>query len=150
MLILRALTWRGLGCFLAVALAGCSDPYSGRMELSGTITLEGQPLKDGRIDFYPIDGQDTQSGCLIEKGEYRIERKNGVKPGKYLVRISSGDGRTPTNEEAGNPGGSTNIISVDRIPEEWNTASKQQIEVKADDPNQFNFEIPKANPRAKR
>jgi hypothetical protein len=79
-----------------------------------------------------------------------------LKPGKYLVRLTSGDGKTiarvgvredknPPKELAAAPGGSTNIVSMDRIPEEWNIRSKQEREVKANGVNRFDFDIPSAN-----
>lgn len=133
-------------CVCAIALTSCSDPYAGREAVTGAITLEGQPLADGMILFDPVDGQDTASGASIENGEYKVERSAGLKPGKYRVRITSADGKTPTNdEEAGGPGGS-NIVSVDRIPPEYNEQSQQQVEIKAGGPNKFDFGIPKARP----
>jgi hypothetical protein len=135
---------------MVAALTGCSDPYAGLQEITGSVKLVGEPLKDGSIAFVPLDGQGTQSGGPITNGEYIVPRKNGLKPGKYLVRITSGDGRTPSNEEAGNPGGSTNIVSVDRIPDEWNGKSKQEVVVKSNAVNKFDFEIPNMNPRARR
>jgi hypothetical protein len=136
----------------AVAVAGCADPYAGRMEISGTVNLEGKPLKEGSIQFVPLDEKvGTQTGGPIANGEYKIPREGGLKPGKYLVRITSGDGKTPADEEAGNPGGSTNIVSFDRIPPDWNVNSKQEVVVKSPGPNQFDFAIPKANtPRPRR
>jgi hypothetical protein len=147
---------------LAVLWTGCSDPYAGRMEVSGSVTLEGKPLPDGSILFFPLDQQETPGGAPIVNGEYDIPRQNGLKPGKYLVRITSGDGKTmarvgarrdknPPKEQAAAPGGSTNIVSMDRIPEEWNIRSKQEREVKANSVNRFNFDIPSANgPRKNR
>jgi hypothetical protein len=133
-----------------LALAGCSDPYAGQMEVTGTVKLKGQPLKEGMILFVPLNeqgtdrgNQSTESGAMIVDGEYKIPREKGLKPGKYLVRITSGDGKTPSNEEAGNPGGSTNIVSVDRIPPEWNTQSDQKVEVKSSGPNKFDYDIPR-------
>jgi hypothetical protein len=147
----RRTLWLGPVVFaLAAASAGCSDPYPGLNEVSGTVTLQGQPLKSGTISFVPLDNQGSQSGTTIENGAYLIPRKAGLKAGKYLVQITSGDGQTPANEEtAGAPGGSTNIVSVDLIPEDWNTKSKQQVEVKAG-ANKHDFAIPNANPRARR
>jgi hypothetical protein len=120
------------------------------MALSGTVTLEGEPLKDGSIRFIPQDGQDTQEGAGITNGEFSIDRKHGLKPGRYLVQITSGDGKTPAREEDIAGPSSTNIVSVDRIPDDWNTNSKQQIEMKSDGPNKFPFEIPHVNPRLKK
>jgi hypothetical protein len=117
------------------------------MEVTGAVTLQGQPLKDGSITFVPLANQGTQSGAAITDGAYAIPRSAGLKPGKYLVQITAGDGKTPADEEAGNPGGSTNIVSMDLIPEDWNVKSKQEVEVKPAGPNRFDFAIPKANTR---
>ena len=136
--------------FCLALAAGCSDAYSGRREISGMIKLQDQPLKEGSITFLPLDGQETQSGAPIQNGEYKLPRKNGLMPGKYRVQITSGDGKTPTEEQAGAPG-SSNIVSVDLIPEDWNVNSKQQIEVKSSGDNKFNFDIPNINtPKKKR
>jgi hypothetical protein len=135
----------------ALILTGCSDPYAGRMALSGSVTLEGQPLDGASISFEPMDkGVETRAGGEVKNGRFTIPRESGLKPGKYLVRLTAGDGKTPANEEAGAPGGSTNIISVDRIPEDWNVNSKQEVDVKADGSNTFEFSIPKANPKARK
>jgi hypothetical protein len=139
-------------CLVAAALAGCSDPYAGRMQVSGAVKLEGQPLDRGSIQFVALEEQsDTQrAGATIKDGAFTIPRKDGLKPGKYMVRITSGDGKTIDNpEEAAGPGGSSNIVSVDRIPEDWNVNSKQQVEVKANETNHFDFPIPNLNPRLK-
>jgi hypothetical protein len=131
-------------------LAGCSDSLGGRMAVSGAVKLEGQPLKDGSIDFVPLDGQDTQSGAGITNGTYSVPRDHGLKPGKYLVRLTSGDGKTPDREEDIAGPSSSNIVSVDRIPPEWNTDSKQQVDVKSSGGNHFDFDIPNINPRLKK
>ena len=137
-------------CFLlAAALAGCSD-YGGRLAVRGAVTLQGQPLTKGVIAFIPLDGQGTQSGSPVVDGAYSVPRQSGLKPGKYLVHLSAGDGKTPHDDEAGNPGGSTNIVSFDLIPEEWNVRSTQQVEVKKDGDNKFNFHVPRANAPKKR
>jgi hypothetical protein len=117
------------------------------MEVSGAVTLQGKPLEKGVIRFAPLDKQDTESGAPIANGAYKIPRKSGLKPGKYLVQITSGDGKTPNDEEAGNPGGSTNIVSLDLIPEDWNTRSTQQVEVKSSGGNKLDFAIPNINKR---
>ena len=125
---------------------GCSGRYGGRADVTGTVTLEGQPLKEGTIDFSPLDQQGTFSGAKIIDGNYAMTKGDGLQPGKYLVRISSGDGKTPaSDEEIAAPGGSTNIVSIDLIPPEYNVASKEEREVKAGAVNKFDFNIPMAN-----
>jgi hypothetical protein len=150
MLSRRTLFLRATAAVLAVALAGCSDSSGGRQAIAGGVKLAGRPLEQGQILFFPLDGQDTQGGAAVVNGSYKIERQHGLKPGKYLVRLTSGDGKTPVNEEAGAPGGSTNIVSVDLIPEDWNVRSTHEIEVTAKGPNQFDFAVPNVNPKAKR
>jgi hypothetical protein len=135
---------------VAAVLAGCSGSSSGRVEVSGGVKLQGQPLRDGAIRFVPLDGQDTVSGAPVVGGKYAIPRRNGLKPGKYLVQLTSGDGPAPANEEAAAPGGSANVVSADRIPEDWNVRSRQQVEVRPDAANRFDFEVPYANMRKRR
>ena len=114
------------------------------------MTLAGQPIKAGTITFFPMENQGTQSGAAIENGSYTVPKQSGLKPGKYRIEITAGDGKTPNIEEAGGPGGSTNIVSVDLVPEDWNTKSKREVVVQSKGPNTFNFEIPNVNPRARR
>lgn len=131
---------------LAVASPGCSDQYAGQNEVSGNVTLEKQPLKEGSISFVPLESQGTITGAGIKDGVYKVPRQSGLKPGKYLVRITAGDGKTPAtdDENAGGPGGNSNIVSVDIIPEEWNANSKKEVEVKSGS-NKFDFDIPNRN-----
>jgi hypothetical protein len=129
---------------LAVWIVGCSDPYAGRNSVTGTVTLEGAPLKKGLIQFLPTANQGTESGAVIEDGKYEILREGGLKPGLYLIRITAADGKTPAQEEIGGPSGNTNLLTVDLVPEEWNTKSEKTVEVKASGPNVFDFAIPVA------
>jgi hypothetical protein len=63
--------------------------------VTGTVKLKGQPLKEGFISFSPLENQNTQAQVLIASGSYRMEQKHGLRPGKYLIRVSAGDGKTP-------------------------------------------------------
>jgi hypothetical protein len=135
---------------LAFALAlvvGCGDGHGGRMEVTGTVKLKGQPIKDGAlIEFSPLDNQATGVNAVVTGGAFSVPRKNGLQPGKYLVRVTAGDGKTPeppTDPDAPpGPAGGTNIVSKDLVPADWNVKSKQQVTVTQDGPNTFNFDIP--------
>jgi hypothetical protein len=133
-----------IGC-ACVVLTGCGPDYGDRVEVKGTIKLKGAPLDRGIIEFMPISGdRATQSGTVIANGSYAIPRESGLVPGKYRVIITAGDGRTPANaspDEAPGPTGA-NIVSRDRIPAEYNTNSKQQVEVTKKSPNVFDYSIP--------
>ena len=146
----------GVIVFNLALVAGCSDSLGGRMGVTGRVNLKGEPLNDGSIYFVPLDGQDTQSGAPIVNGQYQVPQKNGLKPGKYLVRLTAGDGRTIANEAIDDPhplpgpGGKRNIVSMDRIPAEWNVKSNKEVIVKSDGGNQFDFDIPNVNTPRKR
>ena len=130
-------------------LAGCSNPPDGRMEVSGTVKLKGQPIKDGAIVlFEPLENQDTAGNATVTGGKFTIPRATGLKPGRYLVRVTAGDGKTAVNpvdpESPPGPGGrgTTNIISKDLVPPAWNVNSKEQVNVTKDGPNKFDLDIP--------
>ncbi|NBO91302.1 MAG: hypothetical protein EBV06_03145 [Planctomycetia bacterium] len=128
-----------LGCLTLVI--GCTD-YDGRVEVTGTVKLKGQPLKEGFISFSPLENQNTQAQVLIASGSYRMEQKHGLRPGKYLIRVSAGDGKTPYLTD-GPPGpGGTNIISKEIVPADWNINSKQERTVNNQSPNKIDFDIP--------
>ena len=141
---LRAVKWI-LPALLTIVVFGCGPKYGGRQEIKGTIKLKGQLLDQGSISFMPISGdRTTQEGAPIANGSYKIDRSHGLMPGKYRVSITAGDGRTPANaapDEAPGPTGA-NIISEDRIPPEYNTNSKQEVDVTEKGPNVFDFDIP--------
>ncbi len=129
-----------LGLFLMVAWLGCADPSGGREAVSGDIRFKGEPLDQGTIQFIPTEEQDTSSGGMIHEGRYTVEKMKGLKPGKYKVVISSGDPKesAPPGELPGAPF----PVAKERIPTEYNRATKQEVEVKKGGPNKFDFTIP--------
>ena len=131
---------------LPIAAAGCADG-TGREAVSGSARLKGQPLPDGAIvQFEPLDQQGTEAAAVFTGGRYSVPKANGLKPGKYRVRLTAGDGKTAVNPTAPDqppgPGGGTNIISKDLIPPDWGVKSRQEITVAAGGPNVFDFDIP--------
>lgn len=143
-LAVRNFGFLGIASALLVLLAGCG-PSNPRREVSGKVLFKGEPLDNGIIEFHPLGtsqpGQPTtMEACVITKGEYKILAEAGLTPGKYKVVISSGDNIDPNNPDS-MPGPTGNYVSKDRIPKEYNTASKQEVEVKDKEPNVFNWDI---------
>ncbi|MBN9120304.1 MAG: carboxypeptidase regulatory-like domain-containing protein [Planctomycetes bacterium] len=130
--------------FAASIIAGCSADE--RTEVTGTVTLKGTPLKNGTISFEPLDGQKTRATAVIAGGAFGVPRESGLVPGKYLVRVSAGDGKTAVNpvnpDNPPGPGGGTNIISKELVPADWNVNSKQERTVSKEGPNRFEIVIP--------
>lgn len=75
---------------LAVSLNGCGEEADElpRVEVSGEVSKNGSPIKEGRVNFIP-EGQTKgpASGAGIVNGKFLIPRANGPIPGTYLVRV---------------------------------------------------------------
>lgn len=70
-------------------LAGCGKSYAKPVAVSGKVTLKGKPLKDGVINFAPVDGENAVFGRgVIEDGAYvagSLGEDDGLIPGEYNV-----------------------------------------------------------------
>ena len=85
---------------LAASLAaGCSG---GLNEVTGTVTLDGKPVKGLEVNFEPIDPGigTTATGYTQADGSYKLHYpgdKTGAPAGEYRVRIAGGenDGEGP-------------------------------------------------------
>ncbi len=144
--MIRLRSPRGLlhvAILLLLSAAGC-DSAGGRQEISGMVTLKGQPLDEGWIEFLPqnnaTDQLVTKSGATITDGKYVIRKDEGLVPGKYRVVISSGEKNTSISDDGGT--GPRNIFSKERIPADYNAETKQVVEVKEQGPNKFDYLIP--------
>lgn len=123
-----------------VVVTGCGGGTDGRVAVSGNVTLNGQPLNTGAIEFTSED-KSVVSGATISNGAYTVPAEQGLKPGSYTVRITSiqESGAVDPNAMPG-PEAETHIAK-DQIPAEWNQ-KREKVEVTAAGPNTFNFEIP--------
>lgn len=136
--------------FLILSLSlivGCSSKNmtSGRVPVSGSVSIKGEPLSEGLIQFEPLEKQNTSASVVLIGGNFSISSTNGLQPGMYLVRITAGDaeedkpvpGKALTSSGDKKPGSKKKPA----VPPEWGEKSKQQVEVKAEGLNKFDFEI---------
>lgn len=75
---------------LLLMVIGCGDGH-GLVPVAGQVTLDGQPVTQGRIDFFPTSGRPS-SGQLDAEGRYTLktfEPGDGAKPGSYVVTVTS-------------------------------------------------------------
>lgn len=85
-------------CLLGLALSGCSSGNIDVAPVSGTVTLDGAPLRTASVTFQPKDGGRPSFGVTNEQGRYVLEyslQQLGAKVGACTVRISTeshGDG----------------------------------------------------------
>lgn len=112
----------------------------GRYGLSGKVTLKGQPLAKGTIEFSGAQGGGPLSGGTIENGQYTIAAESGLKPGTYTVKISSIEEAGGGSPAAPGPENASQV-GKELIPAEFNINSTKTVEVKTSG-NSFDFVIP--------
>jgi hypothetical protein len=137
---------------LALASSGCegrSDDLP-REGVSGSVTMDGQPLAKGTIQFAPTsDKIPTTITAGINDGKYSVPHTEGLVPGTYKVAISSFNEVAETPEPHHAPG-KVGPAPKNLIPKQFNTASTLTAEVKGGEANTFDFEITKKEVKAKR
>ena len=77
---------------LCLGVVGCGGGSKGsnppRVRVTGQITLDGQPVPAGVIEFIPIEpGQLQAQGIIQEDGTFVIEGADGPSAGEYKVEI---------------------------------------------------------------
>ena len=73
-------------------MTGCGDGRPSRVKVSGFVTVEGEPLKYGGVNFRPAEGGRAAGGSLDANGAFTVtmyERGDGLPPGKYVVAIKA-------------------------------------------------------------
>jgi hypothetical protein len=141
----RSREWIGgiLGCVLVVSGCDASSDNLPREAVSGSVTLECQPLAKGTIQFAPIsDKLTTTATGGINDGKYSIPRGEGLVPGTYKVAISSLEVSSEMKLVHGAPG-KIGPPAKNLISKQFNTNSKLTAEVKGGGTNTFDFELTK-------
>ena len=125
--------------------AGCGpgNPL-GRRAVSGKIALDGAPLDNGNIRFMPRASDGVSTGAVIDaRGEYRIEKLQGLPPGKYRVEIYSNHQTKAKSSPptAHRSAGGFPPPGIERIPPKYNLQSTLTVEMTPSGPTQFDFDL---------
>lgn len=108
----------------AIVCCGRSDlPELGRVQ--GTVTLDGKPLPNAAVGFYPLSGGRQALAIIDEEGKYEltfVDGVNGAKTGVNEVTVFWPDGTEPTAP----------------IPAKYNKDSELKFDVK---PGKNTFDI---------
>jgi hypothetical protein len=108
---------------LLVVVLGCSSE-DGRAPVRGEVKVDGSPLEEGSINFFPAgDAQGPSAGGVIAEGKYDIPQAMGPVIGKNRVEIRGvkKTGRQVPNHMA--PGTMREEL-VEALPVEVNTKSQ--------------------------
>jgi hypothetical protein len=143
-------TYRTLMVGVALVAVGCGRGPGDRCAISGSVTLDEEPVDGGSIQISPLDSEQTSaSGAMIVGGHFAIPRESGLKPGKYRIRIYWADMESAkavlTVLGGGNPGKQAPQVK-ERIPARYNTQSELTAEVRQGDANTFDFRLSKTQP----
>jgi hypothetical protein len=92
----------------SIALTGVAGCGNGLSSVSGSVTLDGQPIiggpdKYGTVSFYREGGGGAPGVAIIDSsGRYELKTggQNGIEPGTYLVAISVKKVAPPVNQYA--------------------------------------------------
>lgn len=128
-----------LTVMMSMVIAGCGGDQLPVVPVTGTVTLDGQPLAGALVEFQPYDPQGSPSyGSTDDKGKYELafsHTRKGAWVGEHLVRIST------RNENERVP---------EKLPPRYHAESDVKRQVKADEDNVLDFNIeltatPKSN-----
>lgn len=115
--------------------SGCGGGET-KTKVSGTVTLDGVPIENGSISFYPTGatGQNASSG--IEKGKYQLDSSLGEM--KVQISATKVVGKFKAYDTPDSP-----MLDkvVEIIPPEFNSASKLTVTLKAGQNDNVNFDL---------
>jgi len=121
---------------LTTLLAGCgSGDGQTRYPISGEVLLNGQPLAEGTILFYPVKRDHDADVATITAGKYSLAATAGAKRVEIEATVLSNE------TEPSALGGAPVRKRVSLIPPRYNRDSDLTAEVTAGGPNQFKFEL---------
>jgi hypothetical protein len=97
-----------------VIQSGCGQPSGPeRIDISGKVTFNRQPIADGEISFHPDQGSSgPPTSGTIQNGEYSLGSGWGIVPGTYRVMIRAYRAPPPSASNLIQPG-----VDLDRPPE---------------------------------
>jgi hypothetical protein len=117
----------------AFFVGGCGGPP--RAKVRGTVTLDGKPIKNGSIEFFPISGQGQTAGVAIKDGAYSVDASVGEM--KVSIRATEVIGQHKAYDTPDSPM-IDDVRSI--IPARYNAQSELKRTLVAGD-NEVNFDL---------
>lgn len=110
------------------------------MAVTGHVTYDGQPLKQGQVVFEPRGAGRMAIGQVVD-GRYSIAAQRGPLPGEYVVRITST--RATGEKASAGPTGGNELRDVYEqfLPEKYNDRSELVVKIKESSPVEQDFDL---------
>lgn len=126
-----------LAVVLFVSLAGCGAGDTGpvKLQVTGQVTLDGEPVAEGEIIFSPVDGTGHRHAGRIIDGSYELESTAGKKKVEITAYRDSKD-----RFDESNPGERV-PIREQFIPENYNAQTTLTVEVEDSSGNRHDFQL---------
>lgn len=141
MQIVDSVKVRCVGLLLVIAglcpLAGCGSGENFQ-KISGTVTLDSEPLKKGVVTLFP-NGAGTTVGGEIVDGKFLLARDRGPTPGKYRVEIVAfkASGKKEFDVDLNKQVD----VELQYLPPKYNNKSELTCTVEAGGKNEFEFAL---------
>ena len=114
-----------LAAVTAIFQAGCDQgPPVGT--ITGAVTFDGQPVKDGHVLFTPADGMGQTGGAAIHEGKFQAEK---VPVGKMKVELH-GNKVVGKRKSYDTPESPWEDDVAELLPTKYNSKSDLTLEVK--------------------
>jgi len=128
--------------FLGLLPACNGGVGSDQRTVTGQVTLDGQPLKQGEVVFRAVDGSSSSAG-QITAGRFAFPAKLGEQRVQISSTVVVEGQHGQVGGIEGDPVSTSNPAPVYRelIPEKYNSQSNITVEVTDKGKNDFVFEI---------
>jgi len=124
-----------LTLLLFIAMSGCNRGSGA--SVSGTVTLDGNPLDEATITFVPATGGQRQAAWApVAGGKYAIDSASDLGTGQFRVEIRA----VRTLSDKANSNEPTLMTAKDIVPGKYNTKSELTAEI-TPGKNVVNFEL---------
>jgi hypothetical protein len=104
-------------------LVGCGESQTG--QVSGTVKVDGVPVKEGTIRFMPVSRKGQPAGGAIKEGQYSVQV--GVGAHKVAVSVPKVVGKKKIYDTPNSP---EMPITKEALPEKYNENTTLDFEVK--------------------
>ena len=124
-----------LACLLCVPLIVACGPPGNTATVSGTVTVDGQPVKKGSIALIPIDGGGPSSGSPIRDGSYSASGWPGKsKVQIYVPKVVGSEKMDDASD------GDERVTMAESLPTKYNSQTELEMEVSVGQ-NEKNWEL---------